>query len=421
MFRKTVSKLPFRIGFKRRILSRRMMKAAKRASETTAAKEPDSVTVRGCHNDQSHLYLLPTELLLEIAGYLPLPSAMALGVTCTRFYKAIASPILKNNPSKITSFNMLAQMEISLGPWNSKPLCGECFISHADDSFWGDQLEIGPVQRRCKSTQKLLWLHPESVISFNELKLISSHLRELSMSYLSAEPEVGTIQYVNFNKKDSILLDHSIDLLRFPYSNRPTLRTVFEYLEKFNVPICPHITTGEPMVADIYRKAILQCAPDSISVQHYSCPVRNCQTFIKFRVERHRVGALAGEKLVLHLRRCINVWKDPERQGWVSQAIITPDKQRFQRSWRASWRWKILNDEIDKRKFIVNVAPNLTSDEVAMFRREMAQLTASRDGWNPEDIRELYTPLVPHPHMAAFIGTKNDVAIQARDEFDNLF
>lgn len=437
MFQKSLSKLTFhnRSRFKRFIPRWRKEKpvenTTKDATENATEKasgetiEESAVVIASQHHkhnvSQSRLYILPTELLREVMDYLPLSDAMALGVTCTRFYEAVASPILENDPSKENGFNVLAQLEISLGPWHSKPLCGGCLTSHNDDFFWDNQLELGPVQRRCKSTQKLVWLHPGLVTSFRELKQLAIDIRGFRAPLRSTNPEACSIQYANFDKKGTVLLDHSIDLLRFRYGNRPLLKSVFKFLEKFNIPICPHMTTGDPMIADIYRKDVLQYAPDSVDGWHHTCPVRNCKTIVHFRVEHYREGPLSGEKLTLNMSRSINVRNGAERQGWLSQAIITPDEDRFRESWKTSWSWKLLNDEIDKRNFIVNYPARIPYSSLLIIRREIIRLIDLRDGLNPpENIRSLYQPLIPHPNTAAFIGMKNDDAIRMRDNFDDL-
>lgn len=375
------------------------------------------------HNvSQSGLYILPAELLLEVVDYLPRTSVMALGVTCTRFYKTIASPKLQKNPTKETLFEVLAQLEISLGPWHSKPLCGRCLISHKDDFFWGSQLELGPVQRRCKSTQKLVWLNSTLDTSFEELKQIATEVRNIRRPVFSSSIlDAGSIIYAGTDRKDNLLLDHSIDLLRFRYGKRPLLKTVFQFFEKFDIPICPHLATGDPMIADIYRKDVLQFAPDCLDGWHHNCPVRTCQTTIHFRVDHYREGPLCGEKLTLHMRRSINVHNGPEGQCWLSQAIITPDRARFKESCQASWSWKTINDEIDKGIFIAEYPSPIPYSSLLNIRRRTMQLTDERDGLDLHgNIRTLYQPLIPHPHVVAFIGMKNDIAIRMRDNFDDL-
>jgi hypothetical protein len=360
------------------------------------------------HNvSRSAMYLLPAELLLHIAEYLSPASAMTLGVTYTRFYKVIATPMLEKDTSRMNRFYLFASLEVSLGPWRSKPLCGGCLAIHTNDSYWRYQLEVNATERRCKLTEKLVWLHSGFGASFNDLQHLLAELRSLEGGFHSSDRETCVTKCINVNGKDTLQFDVSINLAHI--NRRPSPRAVYRFLQKFNVPICPHITTGEPLVADIYRKSIRSYDPIVLDGSSYSCPVKNCKTSIRFQFSSSTTQT-NWDILKLNTRRRISVGPSPETNRYLSQAIIVPDEARFLESCMTSWRWKKINEEIERY---------LKYGSTDLLQVQNFQLIRKRDSLHPGDIRTLFKPWQPDAKMAAYIESKNIEAIQALKELDS--
>ncbi|KAK2759404.1 hypothetical protein FQN54_002882 [Arachnomyces sp. PD_36] len=368
------------------------------------------------HNLQNHLVRLPTELILEITDRLPRDSIMALSLTCTHFYNAIAYPILAKSPSKENSFHILAPLEKALGFWQRKLLCGGCFIAHKDKDFRHGQEALDAVERRCIPTQEMLWVHPDLVVSFSTLEMIGRQLRDAGISFSSPEPKRCTIHHVQHHGKDMVVLDHAIDLMHFPLSKFPTLGDVSTVLQQFNAFVCPHWTTGDPLLVDIYRQSILMYMPTVILGRGHRCCDPGCKTYVFFQIRAHRDGIFIGEKLVMHIRRLVNIHNGPERRSWLHQSIITTDKDKFREAWLASWRWKAADEELSKLHFKLNFLGHLSNADIVAIRQRASELQCSHDMVAPrEDLRSFYKPFVPTTQfIASYVRKQNQKALKIR-------
>jgi hypothetical protein len=370
--------------------------AAAEVAEMEAAKET-ALTNYKSKVSNSPLYVLPTELIKEVLDWLPSSDAMAFSLACTRFYKIHASPTLEKSPSKQHKFDILAPLEHALGPWNSRPLCGGCLAGHKGSAYFPGQLDIIAPERRCKHTQQLVWLHPGWAASFDELKRIATDIQTTGRSYRSRHPGMCSLNTVNDSGKLYLMVDFSIQLLRCVLPLRPTMTDLRSLLQKFNVPICPHVSTADAWVAGLYEKAIL--SPYSFNTKWHKCPITNCKTYIRFEFNVFRHGNILANVLVLHTRRQLSLHSDPERKTWISQAGVTTDKPRFVDAWSSAWAWKLLNDEVDLLRFRLDLTP-LTSPLRDQVRAAITRATAYREQIATQTTyRGLYGPLVD-PELA---------------------
>ena len=385
----------------------------KKTTIAAAAAKDTAAQNYNANVSQSHLFKLPTEVVKDIADYLPPSGVMALSLTCTRFHAIIASPILANSPSKEHSFDILAHLEYDLGIWNSRPLCGGCQTAHDKSSYWPGQLELGGPERRCKQTQQLIWMQPDRAACFNELRGLAMTIGSAPISYQLQAPGTSSVSTDTRYGKLSLALNFETDIFRFPVNSRPLMGDVCAVLKKFNIPICPHLCTADPCIMECYARSFL-CSRFRYDSSWNGCPIRKCRTYVRFLFEGFQQGSVSGDKLVLQINRHMNVRTTPNQKSWLKQAAVAPDPVALTDAWNASWAWKECHDEIDKVNVTLNANPlGLTANRRAELRRRLIDYTARRDSViTTKDIKKLYRPLINHASSARKIARRNAYALE---------
>ncbi|EFE42908.1 hypothetical protein TRV_02273 [Trichophyton verrucosum HKI 0517] len=200
------------------------------------------------HNFQhSPLYRLPAELLGIIHEYLPPNNSFALSLTCARFYFStiLAGAQRELKSTKMGQFIVMCMLE---GVGQIKEYCCRgCLTTHPSSHFSKDELEKRHAERYCLRTKKVMAFGAfgSDPKSFNEV-LEMRRTREL-------EENIDILQQGSFwNLFSSPKISVVTGIRLFPQGKKVSVERFAELCQKLNYPVCPHMTTADKRIVDLY-------------------------------------------------------------------------------------------------------------------------------------------------------------------------
>ncbi|DAA79095.1 TPA_exp: Uncharacterized protein A8136_2880 [Trichophyton benhamiae CBS 112371] len=200
------------------------------------------------HNFQySPLYRLPAELLGIIHEYLPPNNSFALSLTCARFYFStiLAGAQRELKSTKMGQFIVMCMLE---GVGQIKEYCCRgCLTTHPSSHFSKDELEKRHAERYCLRTKKVMAFGAfgSDPKSFNEV-LEMRRTQEL-------EENIDILQQGSFwNLFSSPKTSVVTGIRLFPRGKKVSVERFAELCQKLNYPVCPHMTTADKRIVDLY-------------------------------------------------------------------------------------------------------------------------------------------------------------------------
>ena len=305
------------------------------------------------------LLTLSTELLLDVAHYLPPSSYMSLSYTCrtirNKMGVSIAHvlgdklPISQSSGStptvEIRNIRFLERMELRcmLGrdrkTFSSTAFCSGCQETHDCSLFSTHSLGT---TRRCLGSDGLLWVCPHRAFDYNETtRSVARDVHQCGSNHMFMHDRFGSTFYSRWS------------IMRVSANTAPSGEEVKEALRALDAPMCPHMRLNDAKVAAIYHpdyQKLRSNWPRSDPAADHRCfkcssgpdftVICNfCGIRVLFCIVPHRYGP---EALSLLTRRSVEcMWGCADR-AWIAQVTQPADLEEYERAWEATnaecWR-----------------------------------------------------------------------------------
>lgn len=323
-------------------------------SETRSTnREPEAETV------PMTLLTLSTELLLDVAHYLPPSSYMSLSYTCRtiRIKMGVSiAHVLGDNPPisqssgstpsvEIRNIRFLERMELRcmLGrdrkTFSSTAFCSGCQETHDCSLFSTHSLAQLGTTRRCLGSDGLLWVCPHRAFDYDEATRgeVAHDFHQCGSNYLFTHGRYGSTFYSKW------------PIMRVSANTAPSGEEVKEALRALDAPMCPHMRLNDAKVAAVYHPDCQklrsnwprgELAPDPYSSGPDFTVICNfCGIHVFFCIVPHRYGP---DALSLLTRRSVEcMWGCADR-AWIAHVTQPADLEEYERAWEATnaecWR-----------------------------------------------------------------------------------
>ena len=299
---------------------------------------------------------LCSELILDIAEYLPPSSSMSLSYTCrtmrNKMGVSFAQVLGDKNPEgrlsgltlSIESRNVRYLERLEL--WNMLVRDGK--IPQWKAWFSGYQVEIiddhsmvatriyAPLSAESSrfGTAGLLWVCPHRLLDYSDamMKKETEDNHLCGIGHISLSSHIGIIW----------------PIMRIPANSVPTSQEVVEALRPLNAPICPHLRLNDASVARIYDSTCQNLERDKLSGDPAStcrCSAclsdepltvicSYCDTSIMFGIQpNHHRG---GTRFYLIIMRTNQFGLSGSDRRWKSQVAPAADWEDYKRAWEAT-------------------------------------------------------------------------------------
>ena len=307
------------------------------------------------------LLRLPTELILDLAQYLPPSSYMCLSYSCRNVRNKMSVSIAHvlgdklikglssaSPPSvELRNTRSLERMEFRSmldrdGQIPSRNVfCNGCEYAHDSSHFSLASLSGPRIERRCLGRAGKAWICPHRTIDYHQ-----------ATSYgQTQDVHVCGSCFVSVNSRysgygfDSCLTDWPI--MRVPCDGVPSNEQVKEALSRLGAAMCPHLRLDDACVASVYHQdcrklrwnwectgSAPDCRCSNCSSNKFCTVVCNfCSTEILFRIKGERNGTETLRLLVMRTFRDVSSCRD---RGWICHVADPADFEEYDREWEAS-------------------------------------------------------------------------------------
>ena len=298
---------------------------------------------------------LCSELILDIAEYLPPSSHMSLSYACRTMRDKMGVSFaqvlgdrhpkgrLSGSTLTIESRNVRYLERLEL--WSMLVRDGK--IPHWDASYSGYQVKIiddysmvttpiyAPLstEHRCLGTAGVLWVCPHRRLDYDdatrERKTNDNH--RCGSSFISSSSPV-VIRW---------------SIMRIPANSVPTSKEVVEALRPLNAPICPHLRLNDASVARIYDSKCRKLDSNKdwddpasacrcsicLSGNRLTVVCSYCDTALRFGIRTDHHGRARFTLLIMRTTRFGRSCIDRE---WIAQVARPTDLEDYERAWEAT-------------------------------------------------------------------------------------
>ena len=321
-----------------------------------------------CEKGPINLAELPTEIILEIVGYLAPSGQISLSYSCRQIRKKTGASLayilgeeesrasLSGSALSVESRNIRSLERLELRSMldrdgripSLEKFCVGCEAVHCSSLFPISSLIQVSTERlwtRCLGTTGRVWICPHQTIDYDQ-----------------AANSKGTAEYHrcenNFISKSSWRSGRydSVDLTCFTTwpimivrrECVPSKRQVKEALGPLDAPVCPHLRLNDARIAKSYPSDCqrLRCrpgenglAPDCgcwscSSKWRFSTVCDLCGTQILFWIKPYANSYM--DTLYVILRRTIQDVRSPTDRSWICQVADPVDFETYERAWHAT-------------------------------------------------------------------------------------
>ena len=281
----------------------------KTSSQTShPIRKSDNDTIPGS------LLTLSTELLLEIAVYLPPSSYMSLSYSCRKIRNGMGASIehvlgdklLKGRRSATTlSVETRNMRSLERLEWrrmldrdgkipSPKSFCSGCLITHDRSLFSIRSLTKPDTKRYCLGSAGRVWICPHRSFDYDQaLEFVGSPRDSSGCEGRSVSMDSEFYATCSFGSNSSGWFVTYWPIVKMPQHGLPSIQDVEEALRLLRAPMCPHLRLNDTCVASAYMTdcASLQERPDfrslMLSSERVACTF--CGISIQF-VRRRFVG-----------------------------------------------------------------------------------------------------------------------------------
>lgn len=337
------------------IPSSKGLESTQLSSIDTSSEALPPISELKAENASITLPKLCSELILDIAEYLPPSSYMSLSYTCrimrnkmgVSFAQVLGDKNQKGRLSGSTlsiesrNIRYLERLEL----WSMLVRDGK--IPRRKAMFSGYQTKIiddysmvkTPIYAprstdlRCLGTAGLLWVCPHRLLSHSDatMKRETDNNHLCGSGYVSSFSPIVIIWWI----------------MRIPINSVPTCKEVVEALRPLNAPICPHLRLNDASVARIYDSECRKLHRDktwndpasacrcSMCLSDHPLAVicSYCDTRIMFDIEPDNRGRA---RFCLLIMRTSEFGRSCSDREWKSQVAPPTDWKEYETAWEAT-------------------------------------------------------------------------------------
>ena len=308
------------------------------------------------------LLRLPTEIILDLASYLPLSSYMSLSYSCRTIRKKMDASITHllggtalirqssastlsvevRNICFLERWELLCMLNRDEKPPLSKTFCGQCEQAHKCSGSSKNLSTQVVKERHCPGTAGLVWICPRQILEYGQATSSmtgESHRCESIASYIG-----GT--RCSRRAETGICLT-SWPIMRVVPNSVPSSEEVNEALSSLNAPVCPHLRLNDAHVANAYsqdrqlrrwrkdwrdtakdcQRDIYTSEPPLIVICHF------CSTEVQFKI---RAECYGPETLYVTILRRVTEIRSCKDRAWICHVADPADFEEYTTAWQAS-------------------------------------------------------------------------------------
>lgn len=324
------------------------------------------------------LLKLPTELILEIADYLPPSTYMSLSYSCRRIRNGMGASIehvlgdklpMGRQSATALSVEMRNIRSLERIEWrcmldrdrkipSPKAFCSGCMRTHDRSLFSIQSLTQPSTERYCLGSAGRLWICPHQSLDHNQVTKLLRNRRFDFHCERRCFPIYGKFY-------DLIYMSSGLSgwygyvtcwpIVKMPRDGSPTVQDVEEALRLLKAPMCPHLRLNDACVASAYLKdraslsrgPCLGFVPNSKTLKFSSERVVCIFCGISIRFIRENLWRSDTDTLSLVTLRKLESpsrcgpWSCTDRR-WICQVADPTDIEEYEESWHAAsaecWR-----------------------------------------------------------------------------------
>ncbi|KAL4750083.1 hypothetical protein BDW72DRAFT_204195 [Aspergillus terricola var. indicus] len=333
------------------------------------------------------LLSLPTELLLSVFDLLPPPSKHIFSLSC-RYLNHTFAPLC---PSLATNeiYVLRAALARDGISFTSHACCAGCRTVHRHKYFDPNELSLSPVIRKCKTTQKNLYIEPGKFLSYQDAFNRDFWLPRPYPSN-SEPPRLDSGSIIRFGREDlkndqEFAVCASYDLLTLPdivsdlnplekgssSDLRVSRAEIARILRGFDIPTCPHTKLGDDLVVKSYCESVSRSrVGNNLSLseklrQEYRrkmgqiadatmnyilsiwrddkanayCQFPGSKTTFRWEC-RASLRKDGWKTILLHVKRYLGYLLTPSDPHWMSQLVTVPDEDLLKKYWTECFEWR---------------------------------------------------------------------------------
>ena len=307
------------------------------------------------------LLRLFTELILDIAQYLPPSAYMSLSYSCwdvrnkmrvsiahvlgDSFIKDLssASPssveLRNNRSSERMEFRSLLDRDGQIPSQNA--FCNGCEYPHDSSRFSLASLSQPRIQRRCLGRAGQVWICPHRTIDYHQATSYGQ-TRDL---HICGSCSIAVSRGYSGYGFESCFTDWPI--MKVPRDGVLSNEQVKEALNRLSAAVCPHLRLNDACVASVYvqgchrlRRDRSDCrCPTCSSIKLLTRVCDFCGTEILFSITDEWNGTETLRLFVIRTFR--GEWSCTDRE-WICHVAEPADFEGYEREWQASnaecWR-----------------------------------------------------------------------------------
>lgn len=315
------------------------------------------------------LLKLPTELILEIADYLPPSSYMSLSYSCRRIRNGMGASIehvlgdklpMGRQSATALSVEMRNVRSLERIEWrcmldrdrkipSPKAFCSGCMRTHDRSLFSIQSLTEPSTKRYCLGSAGRVWICPHRSLDHNQVMEFFREPIDGSVYEGRCVPLYGEVYYsCSFSSGSSGSFVTWWPIVKMPQDGLPSDQDVEEALRLLKVPMCPHLRLNDACVASAYRKdcaslqrgSRLPSRPDYENLMFSSEPVVCIFCGVRIQFIGRNLIQPADTLTLVTLRRLdapsgCAPWSCTDR-GWICQVADPADIEEYEEAWHAA-------------------------------------------------------------------------------------
>lgn len=283
---------------------------------------------------------LPENLVFKITIHLQAVDFMVLRLTCRKFFYSLKNILETKGATAQDIFYFACRLERDgILPANVFA-CSGCMDLHEANAFSGYETLLPAEDRECLGSQRVFFIKHQDTFTLRQLR---QWLRVLYNSNLEKMlPLVGNDQYnvypILHAGSPSPFISYEFYVADILDGTIPTCQQVAAVLQMFDVPICPHLKTSNPIVVAAYqllpkREFRPYDGTGKRAPYRYTsnfkvccCPTLFCQTNFIFKIAHGPPGNGQGvqnfyQRLYLNIVRKIGFLDRYDDPAWMAQSI----------------------------------------------------------------------------------------------------
>ena len=289
------------------------------------------------------LLVLPTELILAVACYLPLSGYMSLSYSCRTIRNRMGAyfahvlgdkvPLSQQPGSTLSietrNIRFLERLDLR------SMLDRDREMSSSEESL----ARLVWREWRCSINAGLLWICPDRQCDYNEATK-STEMLEMDRclrSPLFAHGRFGDTFFVRLR------------IMRVSRDLEPSCEEVKEALRPLDAHVCPHLRLNDACVASVYHRDCLKtrldpgaidpaqdcgCGPPPSFEQPWPEICNFCGTIILFDIIMEYGGPYT---LAVTIVRGMRGMRENTQRAWIAQVAQPADFEEYERAWQATY------------------------------------------------------------------------------------